>query len=167
MRRRRVARHREVARQVGEVAGAVEPPGEVLDQVQSEAARQMEREVRAFNDRFAREMLQVARRPEHRGDTLFVCGHTHVARVVPLGRGQYYINTGTWIEIVYDIVTMRRQEQRFPFLEISYPNGEQPHWQLLVWASAGEPPQPWREGYRLARADEQLGNPPQSPADRV
>lgn len=168
IRRQRVARHREVARQVGAVAGAVEPPGEMIDQVQSEAARQIDREVRAFNDRFAREMLRIARRPEHRDDTLFVCGHTHLARVVPLGMGQYYINTGTWIEIIYDIATMRRQEQRFPFLEICYPHGAKPAWQLLVWVGVDEPPQPWREGHRLVSAGAApLDHPPRSPADRV
>jgi UDP-2,3-diacylglucosamine pyrophosphatase LpxH len=144
VRRGRVARHREVARQVGEVAGAVEPPSEVIDQVQNEAARQAERELRDFNDRFAREMLRIARSPEHRDDTLFVCGHTHLARVVPLGREQLYINTGTWTEIIYDVATMRRQEQRFPFLEISYPNGGRPEGRLLVWAGSEEAPAAWR-----------------------
>lgn len=145
IRRGRVARHREVARQVGEVAGAVEPPTEVIDQVQNEAARQADRERRAFNDSFARQMLQIARRPEHRDTTLFVCGHTHLARVVPLGREQVYINTGTWTEIIYDIATMRRQDQRFPFLEITYPNGEKPLGRLLVWADPETDPQPWRD----------------------
>jgi UDP-2,3-diacylglucosamine pyrophosphatase LpxH len=150
VRRRRVARQQEVARQVGEVAGAVEPPGEVIDQVQSEAHRQVRREVRAFNDRFAREMASIARRPEHRGDTLFVCGHTHLARVVPLGKGQTYINTGTWTEIIYDVASMRRQEQRFPFLEITYPDGDRPEGRLLVWVAPGEPPRPWADGHQLA-----------------
>jgi UDP-2,3-diacylglucosamine pyrophosphatase LpxH len=142
IRRQRVARNREVARQVGEVVGAVEPPGDVIDQVQSEASRQIDREIRAFNDRFAREMLRIARSPAHRDDTLFVCGHTHLARVVPLGHGQIYINTGSWTEIIYDVATMRRQEQRFPFLEITYPAGDKPHGRLLVYAEAA-PPQAW------------------------
>ncbi len=167
VRRGRVARHREVARHVGEVASAVEPPGEMLDQMQSEATRQVEREVRAFNDRFAREMLQIARLPEHRDVTLFVCGHTHLARVVPLGMGQYYINTGTWIEIIYDIANMRRQEQRFPFLEITYPNGVQPQGSLLVWMGVATPPQRWREGPWLV--PDRRGWPvlPRAATDRV
>ena len=41
--------------------------------------------------------------------------------------------------------TMRRQDQRFPFLEISYPDGEQPVGRLLVWTEAEAAPQPWRE----------------------
>jgi UDP-2,3-diacylglucosamine pyrophosphatase LpxH len=150
-RRGRVARHREVARQVGAVAGAVEPPSEVLDQVQLEAARQTEREQRAFSDRFAREMQRVARQPEYREDTLFVCGHTHLARVEALGLGQIYVNTGTWTEIIYDVATMRRQEQRFPFLEITYPTGPQPNGRLLVWSDPTEPPQPWHEGLARGR----------------
>ncbi len=146
-RRGRVARHREVARQVATVAGVVEPPAEVFDQVQLEAARQTERERRAFRDRFAREMQRMAQRPEHREDSLFICGHTHLAGVLDLGPAQTYINTGTWTEIIYDVATMRRQEQRFPFLEITYPDGPRPQGQLLVWHPSGEPPRPWREGY--------------------
>lgn len=151
-RRGRVARQREVARQVGAVAGAVAPPDEVIDQVQSEAVRQVEREQRAFNDRFAREMLRIARRPEHRGDTLFICGHTHLAMAEPLGRGQVYLNTGTWTEIIYDLATMRRQEQRFPFLEIAYPDGAvAPQGRLLVWAGADDAPLAWQDGHQLQR----------------
>jgi UDP-2,3-diacylglucosamine pyrophosphatase LpxH len=146
-RRGRVARHREVARQVATVAGVVEPPAEMFDQVQLEAARQTERERRAFRDRFAREMQRIAQRPEHREDSLFICGHTHLAGVLDLGPAQTYINTGTWTEIIYDVATMRRQKQRFPFLEITYPDGPRPQGQLLVWYPSGEPPRPWREGY--------------------
>ena len=149
-RRGRVARHLEVARQVATVAGAVEPPAEMFDQVQLEAARQTERERRAFRDRFAREMQRIAQRPEHREDSLFVCGHTHLAGVLDLGYAQTYINTGTWTEIIYDVATMHRQEQRFPFLEITYPQGPRPQGQLLVWNAPGAPPRPWREGYAYA-----------------
>lgn len=168
VRRRRVARQREVSRQVGEVAQTVEPPGEVIDQVQSEANRQVEREVREFNDRFAREMARIARRPEHRDDALFVCGHTHLARVVPLGMGQQYINTGTWTEIIYDVAAMRRQEQRFPFLEVTYPDGERPLGRLLVWIGEDEPPRPWVEGPRLEGGTRRRqAQPAQSATDRV
>lgn len=150
-RRGRVERHREVARQVGQVADMVEPPEQVIDQVQNEATRQYEREARAFRDRFAREMLALARRPENRDLTLFVCGHTHNAGVTSLGKGQYYINVGTWTEIIFDLASMRRQEQRFPFLEVNYPEGEKPEWRLLVWYGSDEPPQPWQEGTPVAR----------------
>lgn len=163
----RVARHRKMARQVGEVASAVEPPGEMLDHVQSEATRQVEREVRAFNDRFAREMLQIARRPEHGDDTLFICGHTHLAQVVPLGNDQFYINTGTWIEIIYDVATMRRQDQRFPFLEITYPDGAKPHGHLLVWVGEDRLPQRWREGPELVNTRRTGPAPPHTATDRV
>jgi UDP-2,3-diacylglucosamine pyrophosphatase LpxH len=151
VRRQRVARQRRLARQVSEVAGGLPPPDQVIDQVQSEAARQIRREVRDFNDRYAREMLKIARQPAHQADRLFVCGHTHLARVEPLGQGQTYINTGTWIEIIYDVATMLRQEQKFPFLEVRYPDGETPEGQLLVWIDSDEPPQPWQEGPRLER----------------
>lgn len=151
IRRGRVARQREVARQVSQVAGGVVAPEQVLAQVQSEANRQIEREVRAFNDKIAREMLTIARRPEYRDTRLFVCGHTHLARVVPLGLGQQYINTGTWTEIIYNVATMHRQEQRFPFLEVRYPAGAAPDGRLLVWDGLDEPPHPWQEGPHPAR----------------
>jgi UDP-2,3-diacylglucosamine pyrophosphatase LpxH len=168
IRRRRVERNRQVARQVGEVAGAVQPPGEVIDQVQSEANRQVEREIQAFNDRFTREIARIARSPEHRGDSLFVCGHTHIARVVPLGGDQHYINTGTWTEIIYDVATMRRQEQRFPFLEIRYPEGDRPDGRLMVWVGTDETPRPWVAGQRLAEAlERRAAQPPTGAADRV
>ncbi len=144
-RRGRVARQREVARQVSLVAGAVEPPVEVIDQVQLEAMRQVEREQRSFRDRTARAMRQIALRSEYRNDRLFVCGHTHQACVLPLGAGRQYINTGTWTEIIYDVATMRRQEQRFPFLEISYPSDQHPYGRLLVWMGPHVAPRPWRE----------------------
>jgi UDP-2,3-diacylglucosamine pyrophosphatase LpxH len=151
LRRQRVARQREISRQVSEVAGDLPPPDQVIDQVQSEAARQIDREVRAFKDRYAREMLRIARQPAHRADRLFVCGHTHLAQVVPLGTGQTYINTGTWTEIINDVATMLRQEQKFPFLEIRYPDGDTPEGHLLVWIDADEPPQLWQEGPKLER----------------
>jgi UDP-2,3-diacylglucosamine pyrophosphatase LpxH len=147
----RVARHRNVSRQVSKMAGNVEPPEPVIDQVRSEARRQVEREVRAFNDRYAREMLSLARRPEHQGDSLFVCGHTHMARVVPLGNAQTYINTGSWTEIIFDVATMRRQEQRCPFLEITYPEGNRPVGRLLVWNNSEEGPQLWESGPHMRR----------------
>ncbi len=150
-RRGRVARQREVARQVGEVASVVTPPDDVLDQVQIEATRQIEREQRAFNDRYVREMAAIAARPEHRDDSLFICGHTHLARVVPLGPEQTYINTGTWTEIIYDVASMRRQEQRFPFLEITYPAGRRPVGRLLVWVDPDEAPLGWHAGHELRR----------------
>jgi UDP-2,3-diacylglucosamine pyrophosphatase LpxH len=152
LRRQRVARQRRLARQVSEVAGElIPPPDQVIDQVQIEAARQIRREMRNFNDEYARAMLKVSRQPEHRNDRIFVCGHTHQALVVPLGTGQTYYNTGTWTEIIYDVAAMIRQEQRFPFLEITYPEGETPAGSLLVWLGADEPPQPWQDGPKLER----------------
>ncbi|NTW00135.1 MAG: UDP-2,3-diacylglucosamine diphosphatase [Oscillochloris sp.] len=151
LRRQRVARQRQISRQVSEVASGLPPPHQVIDQVQSEAARQIDREVRNFNDRYAREMLKIAHLPEHSGDRLFVCGHTHLARIVRLNAAQTYINIGTWTEIIYDVATMLRQQQKFPFLEVRYPDGDTPEGQLLVWIDTDDPPQPWQEGPKLER----------------
>ncbi|MFV9503209.1 MAG: metallophosphoesterase [Oscillochloridaceae bacterium umkhey_bin13] len=145
-RRGRVERQHELSRQVGRMAEAVEPPDEVVEQMQIEATRQFEREQRSFNDRFLRAVIELARQPAHRDDLIFVCGHTHVARSLMIGPGQTYVNTGTWTEIIYDVATMRRQEQRFPFLEISYPApAARPQAQLLVWTEPTQTPQPWVE----------------------
>lgn len=144
LRRQRVARQQRFSRQVSAVAGGVPPPDQVIDQVQSEAARQIRREMRRFRDHYAREMLKIAHQPQHRADRLFICGHTHLAQVVPLGHGQTYINTGTWTEVIYDVEAMLRQEQRFPFLEVRYPDGVTPEGHLLVWDNPNEAPQMWR-----------------------
>ncbi len=151
LRRQRVARQRKLARQVSEVAGDLPPPDQVIAQVQIEATRQIRREMRSFNNAYAREMLRIARQPEHCNDRVFVCGHTHQALVVPLGAGQTYVNTGTWTEIIHDVAAMIRQEQRFPFLEITYPEGDVPQSCLLVWLDSDDPPQPWQNGSAMER----------------
>ena len=79
-------------------------------------------------------IARIAARPEHSDTRLFVCGHTHSAQVVTLNNRQTYVNTGTWTTIVLDIATRRREEQRFPFLEIRYqPDNPTPRGRLLVW----------------------------------
>ncbi len=144
-RRRRVARHQAIARQVGDVVGAGGELPEMMDQVQDEARRQAAREVTAFNDEIAREMALIARQPPYRDDRLFVCGHTHLARVIDLGNGRCYINTGTWTDIIFDVEMMQRPAQRYPFLEITIGVDGAPVGRLLVWNGVDQPPQPWRE----------------------
>ncbi len=145
LRRQRVARHQAIARQFGAAAEAVGNLPEVVDQVRDEARRQASREVAAFNDEVAREMAILARQPAYRTDRLFVCGHTHLARVIKLDHDRVYINTGTWTDIVFDVETMRRPTQRYPFLEIINDADGIPHGQLLVWYGPDQPPQVWVE----------------------
>ncbi len=144
-RRQRVARHQAIARQFGAVAEAVDNLPEVVDQVRDEARRQASREVSAFNDEIAREMALLAQQPSYRADRLFVCGHTHLARVIKLDHNRVYINTGTWTDIVFDVETMRRPTQRYPFLEIINDADGIPHGQLLVWYGPDQPPRVWVE----------------------
>jgi UDP-2,3-diacylglucosamine pyrophosphatase LpxH len=107
---------------------------EALAQIEREAKRQLRREIREFKGALLRGMARTAVSADHGHNTLFVCGHTHLAEVVELNNRQLYINTGTWTPIVQDIAANRRQEQRFPFLEVLYPDGnDQPHGRLLVW----------------------------------
>lgn len=149
LRQQRVPRQQQVARQVSEFASNVEPLEPVIDQVRFEANRQMSREIRDFNDRYAHEMARLAKHPDHATIHLFVCGHTHLARVVPLDDDRYYVNTGTWTKIIYDIKTMRQIEQRYPFLEITYPSPGNPVGRLLVWQTSGEPPKRWYDELQI------------------
>ncbi len=144
-RRQRVARHQAIARQFGAAAEAFSGLPEVVDQVRDEARRQASREVNTFNDEIAREMALIARLPAYRNDHLFVCGHTHLARVIDLGEGRRYINVGTWTDIVFDVETMRRPNQRYPFLEIPSGKDGAHRAQLLVWHGVDQPPRPWHE----------------------
>jgi UDP-2,3-diacylglucosamine pyrophosphatase LpxH len=120
------------------------PSDAALTQIQQEAGRQLRREIREFEDMMIREIAWIAARPEQRENTLFVCGHSHTAQIVALNEQQTYVNTGTWTEIVLDIATRRREEQRFPFLEIRYSSASSvPEWQLLVWHNAELEPPAW------------------------
>ena len=103
-------------------------------------------------------IARIAARSEHNDTSLFVCGHSHSAQVVPLNDRQTYVNTGTWTTIVLDIATRRREEQRFPFLEIVYqPDNPAPQGRLLVWQGGAAEPQPWRvvQAQRTARQNRQ------------
>ena len=91
--------------------------------------------IRTFEERVKRTFI------DHPG---VIRGHTHLAEVVALNERQIYVNTGTWTTIIQDIKTKRRQEQRFPFLEVLYPDGsETPQGRLLVWQGANAEPRPW------------------------
>ncbi len=121
-----------------------EPAEAALARMEQEAGRQLRREIREFKGTLLRGMVRIAAGPEHGHNTLFVCGHTHLAEVVALNERQIYVNTGTWTTIIQDIKTKRRQEQRFPFLEVLYPDGsETPQGRLLVWQGANAEPRPW------------------------
>ena len=125
-----------------------QPPSQrseaALAEVQREATRQLRREIREFEDAFVRAFARIADKPEHSANSLFVCGHTHGAQVVTLNERQTYVNTGTWTSIVTDIFTNQREAQRFPFLEVSYPEGDAPVGRLLVWQGIGAEPLPWQ-----------------------
>ncbi len=140
-------------------------------EIQREAKQQLRREIHEFEDAIVKAIARIAAGAEHRDTSLFVCGHTHGAQVVPLNDRQTYVNTGTWTTIVLDIATRRREEQRFPFLEILYqPDSPTPHGRLLVWQDGGAAPQPWRvvqarrpnasEALRTARLNRQEAKTP-------
>ena len=136
--------------------GREREPSEVrLAQIEQEAGQQLRREIREFKGAVLRAVARIAASPEHGHNTLFVCGHTHLAEVVALDERQIYINTGTWTTIVQDIATNRRQAQRFPFLEVLYPPGSPlPQGRLLVWQGAGVEPQPWVGTHEVEEEDD-------------
>lgn len=111
----------------------------------SEAERRLGDEIRAFNDEVTRAVAQRAASPEHAGQTIFVCGHTHLAQVVLLNERQKYVNIGTWTAVLQHVSADSAYEQRFPFLEVRYaPGSDAPEAQFLVWRGAQTAPQPWR-----------------------
>jgi UDP-2,3-diacylglucosamine pyrophosphatase LpxH len=121
-----------------------EPSEAALAQIEREAGRQLRREIREFKGALLRGMARIAAGPERGHNTLFVCGHTHLAEIVELNERQIYVNTGTWTPIIQDIQANRRQEQRFPFLEVLYPEGdERPVGRLLVWQGLDVEPRSW------------------------
>lgn len=86
---------------------------------------------------------RIARQQVHR--RLFVCGHTHVARMEALNAHQTYINTGTWTDVFFDLARNRRQEPRYPFLEVTYAgSADQPGAALFGWIGSGHTPRRWR-----------------------
>jgi UDP-2,3-diacylglucosamine pyrophosphatase LpxH len=128
-----------IARRLGR-----EPPDTALAQIQQEAKIQLRREIREFEDAMVSAIAWIAASPAQSDTTLFVCGHTHNTQLVALNEQQIYINTGTWTAIVLNIATNRRDEQRFPFLEVTYPaDNPRPVGRLLVWQGAGSEPHTW------------------------
>ncbi len=132
---------------LGRAAGVRQQSGAFPEAAfQRAAERQLQRSVRDFGSASVRSMARIARDPRHRSTSLFICGHTHLAQIVALNARQVYINTGTWTDVIVDVVTSQRQQQRFPYLEVTYPApGSPPDWRLLVWRGAGDPPSPWRD----------------------
>jgi UDP-2,3-diacylglucosamine pyrophosphatase LpxH len=121
-----------------------EPSDQALARIEQEAKQQLRHEIREFKGALLRGMARRAAGTEHGHNILFVCGHTHLAEITRLNEHQTYVNIGTWTTIIRDIVSNRYQDQRFPFLEVWYPDGSDlPQAQLLVWQSPEVEPKPW------------------------
>ncbi|GAB4202692.1 MAG: UDP-2,3-diacylglucosamine diphosphatase [Roseiflexaceae bacterium] len=123
-----------------------EQAAEAQEELQREAAQQLDREIHAFNDAVTLAIAEIAAQPEHGAQTLFVCGHTHLAQIVLLNERQKYVNIGTWTAVLHQVADENGYEQRFPFLEVLYtPGSDEPQAQFLVWSGADAPPQLWRD----------------------
>ncbi len=118
LQRERQRRGRLLVRSVGNAVGELTPDDQLVEQLQGAALREVRRQIRRFQDEAAEAVLELAHRPEYAGVRYFVCGHTHGAGSLPLGGGKTYFNVGTWTDVIYDLATMRREEQRRPYLEV-------------------------------------------------
>ncbi|MGB9753465.1 metallophosphoesterase [Roseiflexus castenholzii] len=132
---------------LGRAAGVRQRSGGFPEAVfQRAAEHQLRRSIRAFGSTSVHSMARIARDPQQWSTHLFICGHTHLAQVVALNERQTYVNTGAWTDVIIDVATSQRQQQRFPYLEVTYPaQGSPPHWRLLVWREASASPSPWRD----------------------
>ena len=118
-------------------------PPYLMAHIERESRRQLLREVREFNVAVLREMVKIAHNTTYQDTVLFICGHTHMAQQVIMNERQTYINVGTWTDVVTDLTTGRRQNQRCPFLSVRYdPKGNVVH-EFLVWRNPNTPPTPW------------------------
>lgn len=123
-----------------------EAPEIVLEDIEQEAERQLQREIREFHGAVLQAMARIAAGPEHGHNALFVCGHTHVAQIVELNDRQSYVNTGTWTTIIRNLATMEYETRRFPFLDVQYPQGSAaPQWRFLLWRGPDSEPEPWSD----------------------
>jgi UDP-2,3-diacylglucosamine pyrophosphatase LpxH len=125
-------------------------PAYVMSHIERESRRQLLREVREFNVAVLREMVRLAHTSPHQSTRVFVCGHTHMAQHVAINERQTYVNVGTWTDIVVDMSTGKRQQQRCPFLQVHCRDGVVSH-EFLVWRGSTQEVVPW--------APESLGRP--------
>lgn len=117
-------------------------PAYLMSHIERESRRQLLHEVREFNVAVLREMVQLAHTPAYQHTGVFVCGHTHMAQHVPINERQTYVNVGTWTDIVVDMSTGKRQQQRCPFLQVHYRDGVATH-EFLVWRGSTQEVVPW------------------------
>jgi len=117
-------------------------PAYLMSHIERESRRQLLREVREFNVAVLREMVRLAHTPPHQSTSIFVCGHTHMAQHVAINERQTYVNVGTWTDIVVDMSTGKRQQQRCPFLQVHCRDGVVSH-EFLVWRGSTQEVAPW------------------------
>lgn len=118
-------------------------PAYLMAHIERESRKQLLREVREFNVAVLREMVKVAHSAPYQHTTLFVCGHTHMAQYVMMNERQTYVNIGTWTDVVTDLKTGRRQQQRCPFLCVQYDAMGTISHEFLVWRGRDIPPTAW------------------------
>lgn len=118
-------------------------PPYLVNHIERESKRQLQREMREFNVAVLREVVHIAHQPRHAATRIFVCGHTHMAQQMPFNERQTYINVGTWTDVVLDIATGKRQQQRCPFLEVRVDGAGSVAHQFLVWRGVETAPTEW------------------------
>ncbi len=118
-------------------------PPYLMAHIERESRKQLLREVREFNIAVLREMVKVAHTAPYQDTVLFVCGHTHMAQYVVINERQTYVNVGTWTDVVTDLMTGRRQQQRCPFLCVQYDAMGVISHEFLVWRGRDAAPTLW------------------------
>jgi UDP-2,3-diacylglucosamine pyrophosphatase LpxH len=142
-------------------------PAYLMSHIERESRRQLLREVREFNVSVLREMVRIAHQKENSETSLFVCGHTHMAQHVAMNERQTYVNVGTWTDVVVDLNTGKRQEQRCPFLQVRYAGDQMTH-EFLVWRGASQETIAWSpEAIGRPRMLRRSQNPARFGADGV
>lgn len=118
-------------------------PPYLINHIERESKLQLQREMREFNVAVLREVVHIAHQPRHANTHIFVCGHTHMAQQLQFNERQTYINVGTWTDVVLDIMTGKRQQQRCPFLEIHVDGAGAVEHRFAVWRGTETAPTDW------------------------
>jgi UDP-2,3-diacylglucosamine pyrophosphatase LpxH len=62
-----------------------------------------------------------------------IMGHTHGAKVAPMGTGRTYVNTGTWNDLINLAIDSPGRYTRLTYAEIRYDGGPKPRTYLKLW----------------------------------
>ena len=88
-------------------------------------------------------LLLGPKKPTRFKESTYECGMTPVGSARDRFPVRFFLVA--MLFIVFDVETMRRPSQRYPFLEIVNDSAGTPHGRLLVWHGPTQPPQVWHD----------------------